>query len=263
MDSKIQRLLPRFRYGVINPRAPGKVQRGLSYQFYRIVPPDVMEISTGLGLDDYAPEAVEKAISSYWDCVHALVEAKVDVIILGGVPISVRLGRARLVDLLNETRKKTGIGVDAPLEALIAAMNHLRLKTVAIGSRWADSVNDALIAYLKVADIEVAGITKRNQSATDAAGMSFEEGLQTALDVAREAAAIAPSAQAVFVPGAAAMSLHVIPAIEEECGKSTFTNLSLEVWNNLVRPGIIPPVRGWGHLLANGPHPKGQGGVKT
>ena len=52
MDNNIQRLLPRFRYGLINPRAPGKVQRGLSYQFYRIVPPDVMEVATGLGLDD-------------------------------------------------------------------------------------------------------------------------------------------------------------------------------------------------------------------
>jgi len=42
MARKIHLLLPRFRYGLINPRAPGKIQRGLSYQFYRIVPPDVM-----------------------------------------------------------------------------------------------------------------------------------------------------------------------------------------------------------------------------
>ena len=106
MDSKIQRLLPRFRYGLINPRAPANVQRGLSYQFYRIVPPEVMEVVTGLGLDDYAPEAVERAVSKYWDCVHALVQEKVDVIVLGGVPISVRLGRPRLRELLAETKQK-------------------------------------------------------------------------------------------------------------------------------------------------------------
>jgi len=28
------------------------------------------------------------------------------------------------------------------------------------------------------------------------------------------------------------------------------TNLSVEVWKNLVRPGIISPIRGWGKLLA-------------
>ena len=51
-------------------------------------------------------------------------------------------------------------------------------------------------------------------------------------------------------PAAAAMSLHVIPAIEEEFDKPAFTNMSAEVWNDLVRPKIIPPVQGWGRLLA-------------
>jgi maleate cis-trans isomerase len=46
------------------------------------------------------------------------------------------------------------------------------------------------------------------------------------------------------------MALHVIPAIEEEFGKPAFTNMSAEVWHDLVRPGIIPPVKGWGKLLA-------------
>ncbi len=256
MDSYIQRLLPRFRYGLINPRAPGKVQRGLSYQFYRIVPPDVMEVVTGLGLDDYAPEAVEKAIGNYWDCVHKLVQEKVDVIVLGGVPISVRLGRPRLRELLAETKEKTGIPADAPLEALIAAMKHLALKKVVIGSRWGDNVNQALIRYLQDGGVEVVGITKRNQNAVDAAAMSFEEGLQTALEVGREAAHLAPDTEAVFIPGAAAMSLHAIAAVEEEFAKPAFSNLSLEVWNNLIRPGIIPPVRGWGSLLAEGPSAK-------
>jgi len=255
MDSKIQRLLPRFRYGLINPRAPGKIQRGLSYQFYRIVPPDVMEVVTGLGLDDYAPEAVERAISNYWDCVHALAQEKVDVIVLGGVPISVRLGRPRLRELLAETQEKTGIPTDAPLEALIAAMQHLGFKKVVIGSRWGDNVNEALIRYLKEGAVEVVGMTKRNQNAVDAAAMTFEEGLQTSLDVGREAARLARDAEAVFIPGAAAMSLHAICAVEEEFAKLTVTNLSLEVWHNLVRPGIIAPVQGWGRLLAQEPSP--------
>jgi hypothetical protein len=32
--------------------------------------------------------------------------------------------------------------------------------------------------------------------------------------------------------------------------------LSVEVWNSLVRPGIIPPIQGWGRLRANNPGPK-------
>jgi maleate cis-trans isomerase len=80
--------------------------------------------------------------------------------------------------------------------------------------------------------------------------MTLEQGLEMALDVGCEAARTWPEAEAISVPGGAAMSLHVIPAIEEEYGKPAFTNMSAEVWNDLVRPGIIPPVQGWGRLLA-------------
>ena len=46
------------------------------------------------------------------------------------------------------------------------------------------------------------------------------------------------------------MSLHVIPTLEEEYGKPVLTNLNAEVWHNLVHPGVIQPVQGWGKLLA-------------
>jgi maleate cis-trans isomerase len=251
MDKYIQKLLPRFRYGVIHPRAHEEVQRGPTYQLYRLLPLNVMEIAAGLGLENYTEEGVEKAIGNYWTCVERLAKEKADVIVFGGAPISAVLGRERVLSLLKETREKTGVPADAPLEALIAAMKHLGLASLTIGSRWADKVNDAIIRYLAAGGIEVTYITKRNQWAGEAFAMTLEEGLGLALEVGREAARLAPHADGVSVPGGAAMSLHVVPAIEEEFGKPAFTNMSAEVWNDLVRPGIIPPVEGWGCLLAN------------
>jgi maleate cis-trans isomerase len=245
-----EKLSPRFRYGVIHPRSNEILQRGPGYLFYRLVPLDVMELSTGLGLENYTPEGVERALGNYWNCVEILARERADVIIFGGAPISAVLSRPRALELLRQTQEKTGIPADAPLEALIAAMKHLGLQTLAVGSRWADAVNGAIVKYLEHGGIQVVGITKRNQWAADAFAMSLEEGLKIALDVGREAAGMAAEADAVAVPGGAAMSLHVIPAIEEEFRKPAFTNMSVEVWNDLVRPGIIPPVKGWGCLLA-------------
>ena len=249
MAKQAHTLLPRFRYGVIHPRAHEDVQRGPGYQFYRLVPLDVMEISTGLGLENYTEEGVERAIANYWRCVDLLAQEKSDVIIFGGAPISAVLTRPRVVALLNQTKEKTGIPADAPLEALIAAMKHFGFTRIAVGSRWADKVNDAIVRYLAHGGIEVVGITKRNQWASDAFAMTFEQGLDMALEVGREAATSWPDAEAVSVPGGAAMSLHVIPALENEFRKPAFTNMSVEVWNDLVRPGIIAPVQGWGRLL--------------
>ena len=58
-------------------------------------------------------------------------------------------------------------------------------------------------------------------------------------------------AAGVGVPGGATVSLHAIPALEAEFGKPVVTNLSAEIWSALIRPGSIPPVEGWGKLLAN------------
>lgn len=244
------KLLPRFRYGVIHPRAHEDLQRGPGYQLYRLVPLDVMEIATGLGLENYTEEGVEKAIKNYWSCVERLAKEKADLIIFSGAPISAVLTRPRVLALLSQTKEKTGIPADAPIEALIAAMKHLGLTKLAVGSRWADKVNNAIIRYLAEGGIEVVAMTRRNQWAADSFAMTLEQGLDMALDVGREAAKTAPQAEAISVPGGAAMALHVIPALEVEFAKPTFTNMSAEVWNNLVRPGIIPPIQGWGRLLA-------------
>ncbi|HYJ14519.1 MAG TPA: hypothetical protein VE170_03460 [Candidatus Limnocylindria bacterium] len=252
MADYISKLLPRFRYGVIQPRANEEVSRARSYQLYKLLPLDFIEIATGLGLENYTEEGVEKAIKNYWTCVDRLVKEKVDHIIFSGAPISAVLTRSRVLDLLKQTKERTGITADAPLEALIAALKHLGLTNIAVGSRWADKVNDAIIQYLKEGGIQVLGTTKRNQWASDSFAMSLEEGLAMALEVGREAARTWPEAQAISIPGGAAMALHVIPAIEDEFGKPAFTNMSTEVWNDLVRPGIIPPVQGWGKLLAGG-----------
>jgi len=250
MADPVQSFLPRFRYGMIQPRSHEGRQRGAGYQFYRLVPLDVMEFSSVLGIENYTLAAVEKALNNYWNCVNALASEKVDLIIIGGAPVSAALGRARMLDLIKQTKEKTGIAVDAPLEAMIAAMKHLGASRLAVGSRWADQVNDALSQYLAEGGIEVVGCTKRNQWGAESAAMSLEEGLNIALEVGREAARQFPSAQAIAIPGGAALCLHVVPAVEAEFGKPAFTNLTAEIWNDLVRPGIIPPVKGWGKLLA-------------
>ena len=204
-----------------------------------------------MGLENYTPEGVEKALGNYWNCVETLARERAQVIVFGGAPVSAVLGRERVVELLRRTTEKTGIPADAPLEALIAAMKHLGLTKLAVGSRWADKVNDAIVRYLKDGGIDVVAITKRNQWGAESAAMSLEEGLHMALEVGREAAQSAPQAEAISVPGGAAMSLHVVPALEKEFGKPAFTNMSAEVWHDLVRPGIIAPVQGWGRLLAS------------
>lgn len=250
MDQFAAQLKPRFLWGNIYPRGGAGARRGETYQFYQLAPRDVMEISVRLGIRDYGKGDIDEAIARFRECVDALAAEKVNCIVLGGAPISAQLGRPRVRQLLDEVQNRMGIPAYAPLEAMIAGLNRLGLEKVAVASRWADEVNDALTAYLREGGIDVVATTTRGQWAHEAHEMDLEQGMHMALDVAREAARMAPAAQAVLAPGGATLTLHVIPAIEQEFGKTAITNLSAEVWCGLVRPGVIEPLEGWGRLLA-------------
>ena len=249
-QSWIQRLLPRYRYGVILP-GTGGTQRGVDYQFYRLVPHDVMQIGVGLGIRDYSDVTPDSAVEAFWRCVETLQAESADCVVLSGVPVSAGMGRQRVCDLLAEVPRRTGQTAYATLESIVAALGFLGVSRIAMASRFPAETNAVIATYLAEAGIQVLATTARDLSLSQARQLSMADGMQLALDVGREAAALAPAAEAILLPGGATLSLHAIPALEAELGKPVLINLSAEIWQTLVAPGVIPPVAGWGCLLAN------------
>jgi maleate cis-trans isomerase len=246
----MQRVMPIFRWGSIGPSRGGAVQVGPGYRFYRIVPTNVILVTTGLvGLNDYTKEDVNRAIQSYWECVDLLVNAGVDVIVFGGAPISAQLGRQRVLELFDETRKRTGLPVTGTLESAIEAMNHLNVKRIVIASLFAEPVNQAFRKYFEDAGIEVVAVPGRGMWAPEFNALTFEQRQQLQLDMGEEAAQLAPTAEGVLIPGGSIAEVAIVP-VEEKYGKTVFTNNNTEVWTTLIRTGIIPPIEGWGRLLA-------------
>jgi maleate cis-trans isomerase len=188
-------------------------------------------------------------MARYPDCVRDLVSRGAQRVCLNGIPISVQLGRTRVLELIDTSSKNFGVPGDAAGEAAVAAMQHLGVRTIAVGSRWADEVNDALIQYLADAGIDVLAITSRGQWAQQAFSMSFEMGVRLAFELGREAMRQAPQAEALFLPGGTWRPLPAVPILEEDYGKPVFTNGNTQAWR-LIHDGIAPPVHGWGRLLA-------------
>ena len=248
----LSHFMPRFRWGSVAPTSQGdRVRRGPGYQFYKIVPNDVMEFSGGGGIEELLEEGnAEGAKAKFHAAADLLAKEGLDALIIGGAPVSANFGRPVILDLIREVKEKHGIMATSPLEAFLAAMHHLGLKSVTVGSRWGDGMNQRIREYLDHGGIKLSAITTRGQSVDIAHAMTFEGGLDTALSVGREAGQTAPDADVILIPGGAAMSLHVVPMLEKEFGKPVMTNLTCEVWQVLVHSGVIPPVQGWGRLLA-------------
>jgi arylmalonate decarboxylase len=221
-----------------------------------LLPPYVKRIACSIEISDYTTEGVNEAIAQrYWPCVGTLVEQGANSITLNGFPISSQLGRPRVLELLEETKRRTGVIADSQAEATIAALRHFGAKRIAIASRWSEQLNNALVAYLEHADFEVLTITSVGQWAKQAFSMSIEEGVKLAFQLSREAMRKAPKAEALLVPGGAWRSLAAVPILEEDYGIPVVTNPIAQVWR-LIDAGIAPPINGWGRLLASQPRGK-------
>ena len=240
---------PRYVAGTVSPIGS---DRHPMPQPEPLLPEDIRRVSRSIEIADYTPEGVRTAIDKrYWQCADELKSLGANSITLAGFPIASQLGRPKVLALAEETERRTGAKADSHAEATVAALRHFGATRIAVASRWSAQLNNALVDYLKQADIEVLTITSAGQWAQQAFSMSIEEGVKLAFQLSREAMRQAPQAQALFVAGGAWRSLAAVPILEEDYGVPVITNPIAEVWR-LVAAGIAPPVSGWGRLLANG-----------
>lgn len=237
----------RYVAGSVSPIGP---DRHPMPQPEPLLPPDIKRISSSIEIPDYTADGVDEAIRArYWKCVDELVKQGANSITLAGFPISSQLGRPRVLELLQETTKRTGVAADSHAEASIDAMRHMGMRRIAIASRWSEELNRKLTAYLTSAGFEVLTVTSVGQWAKQAFSMSIEEGVKLAFQLGREAMRKAPDADGLLLPGGAWRSLAAVPILEEDFGKPVVTNPIAQVWR-LISQGIAPPVKGWGRLLA-------------
>ena len=215
-----------------------------------LLPPDIRHIAASIEITDYTTEGVNDAITQrYWPCVDDLIKQGANSITLAGFPIASQLGRARVLALLEETARKTGVVADAHAEATVAALQHFGAKRIAVASRWSEALNTRVVDYLTQAGFEVLTITGVGQWAAQAFSMSIEEGVKLSFQLGREAMRKAPKADVLFLAGGAWRSLAAVPILEEDFGIPVVTNPITQPWR-LIAAGIAPPVEGWGRLLA-------------
>jgi arylmalonate decarboxylase len=239
---------PWFRLAYV---APHPIVDNVAYQFYRIAPDGVMLMIAGLEIADYTTAAVDHELPLFWKHVEELAESGANRIVLTGVPVSAALGRDRVLGLVDEVKKRTGLVFDTDLEAIAAAARHLKVTRVALATRWHESLNDAVAAYLKLAGVEVVGRKARGATMAQNATLKARDGMQLAIDLGRAAFSEAPDAQALILPGGRWLSTHAVGPLEAEFRKPVLLNLNSSLWATLRQAGRELPLQGRGMLLAS------------
>jgi maleate cis-trans isomerase len=243
-------VFPSLRLGYIVPHLYVDMD---AYQFYQVAPEGVMLVTSGLDLADYSRGSVEAILEDLWDRVERLSGARLDWISLSGVPLGAALGRARTLDLVAGLRARSGLPASTDIESHIAALHHLGASKLALATRWPDDVVDDVATYLSAADIEVVSAVSEPRSLATNKRALPEDDHRLAMDLGRQAAARAPKAQALILPGGLWFAVDAAAALEEELGIPVLLNITSTLWEALsAYPDVVDSKsRGSGALLGS------------
>jgi len=224
-----------------------------AYQFYRIAPEGMMLVTTGINLRDYALAAVEQELPSLWERFELLASKNVDRISLSGVPVAAALGRKRVLEILAEARKRTGLECDTDLEAHIAALSELGAHRIALATRWPDTVNNALAHYLADAGIKVVACRSRGRSLAQNKTASAAADHELALELGGQVLRETTEAQALLMPGGLWFAIHAVPLLEAEHSRPVLLNILSTTWAALHAAGkrvLHRPDPRWGRIMS-------------
>lgn len=222
-----------------------KADETIELDFRRLLPADVALHVSRIDSDaDVTPQSLIKmkdrltasanlfADASQFDCVGYACTSGSTIIGQTEVAKRVRAGC-------------TTKSVTTPVDALVAACQHLKAKRIAILSPYVASVSDALRALLKTQAIETTAFGSFNQS-NEAAVVRIDTA-----SIIKAATALCSGAEidALFISCTNLRTLDAIPVIEKAIGKPVLTSNTVLAWHMLELAGMKPKPDRIGHLI--------------
>ena len=215
-------------------------------EFYRLAPPGVtIHTARVLLMGEMDEASYHRMAAELSRAAKELATAEVDVVAYGCTAGSVIVPLPQLVASMAE---QTGTPALVTAGAVVAALQALGVRRVAMGTPYLDFVNRREVAFLEENGIEVTrylGLELGNdQQERRCIGHVPPE------TVYRMAIALDSSdAEAIFISCANLATLDVIEKIEADLGKPVVTSNTACFWACLRAIGIDTPIDGYGRLL--------------
>ena len=171
----------------------------------------------------------------------AMVAPKV--IVLAHTATSYTLGKKGEAELVARMQRKTGIPFITAFGSVLAALAHLGVKRVALGTPY-----DADSTAKSKANLEAHGIEVASVGRLENVKNIYEETAERAYGLARRIDV--PQAQAVFLSGVGMPTIATLERMERDLGKPAVSAAAAMMWNALRLAGVSDPIPGFGRLLS-------------
>ncbi len=210
---------------------------GVSLHFHR------MDAGGGVpGALDNQDERTRAMIDSLDGAAKLLAMVKPDIIVVAHTATSYYLGREREAELLARLKRASGIRVVTAFGSVVAALERLGVRRVALGAPYSAETTAQGRAYL-----EAHGFAVVRSGNLKGVSNIYDETAERAYRLARNVDL--PEAEAVFLSGTGMPTLPVLEMLEQDLKKPVISSASAMMWHALRSCGVRQPIPGYGRLL--------------
>lgn len=228
--------------GLIVPPAHGEVPQDAAQLYgdrYRF-------IARGLGIGGVSPEGFAPVIDTIIDRARELRAAGADVISLMGTSLSFYRGPEFTESLRRAMHEATGVPCTTMSHAIVAALQALGMRRVAVATSYIDELNDKLVAYLTHAGFMVTAIEGMSIVGVAEVGQVSTQAL---VDLSKKVYARDPSADGIFISCGGLLTLDAIRQLEDELGVPVTASSPAGFWDVVRLAGLDARSPGHGRLF--------------
>lgn len=237
----------RARIGVLlppgNPTVEPELYRmvpdGVSLHFARIEAPATGGPAGGAaGMEERTRAYREGLVGP----AQALGQVRPAVAVLAHTASSYAVGFGQEQPLIDRIASLCGAPALLAAQAALAALQHFRVKRLALGTPYPESISRQAKAYWEAAGFRVVGY-HRLPDVIDI----YAESEERAHLLGRQADA--PDAEAVLLSGTGLPTVAMLETLERDLGKPVISSNQASLWRALRLAGVREPVSGFGRLL--------------
>jgi len=240
----------RARIGVLvppgNPTVEPELYRmapsGVSVHFARL---DSSSSASAPGAHGGMEDRTQAYVDSLPAVAPVLGAVNPAIVALAFTAASYSNGFAREAALADRIASLTGSPALTAAQAILAALEHLGVKRLALGTPYPESISAMGRAYWEAAGLTVVGYA-RLTGVTNI----YDESEERAYRLARQADV--PDADAVLLSGTGLPTIGVLELLERDLGKPVVSSNQALLWRALRMAGVREPVPGFGRLLVAG-----------